>query len=89
MINDTLRDADQKMNKAVEVAREEFAAIRAGRANPSMFAKLTADYYGTPTPIQQLASLHRPRGADHPGRSPTTWARWPPSRRRSASPTSA
>ena len=48
MINDTLRDADQKMGKAVEVAREEFAAIRAGRANPSMFAKLTADYYGTP-----------------------------------------
>ena len=57
MINDTLRDADQKMSKAVEVAREEFAAIRAGRANPSMFAKLTADYYGTQTPLQQLASF--------------------------------
>ena len=60
MINDTLRDADQKMSKAVEVAREEFAAIRAGRATPSMFAKLTADYYGTPTPIQQLASFTAP-----------------------------
>ena len=60
MINDTLRDADQKMSKAVEVAREEFAAIRAGRANPSMFAKLTADYYGTPTPIQQLAGFTAP-----------------------------
>ena len=60
MINDTLRDADQKMGKAVEVAREEFAAIRAGRANPSMFAKLTADYYGTQTPIQQLASFTAP-----------------------------
>ena len=60
MINDTLKDADQKMAKAVEVAREEFAAIRAGRANPSMFSKLTADYYGTPTPIQQLAGFTAP-----------------------------
>ena len=60
MINDTLKDADQKMAKAVEVTREEFAAIRAGRANPSMFSKLTADYYGTPTPIQQLAGFTAP-----------------------------
>ena len=60
MINETLNEADQKMDKAVGVAREEFAAIRAGRANPSMFAKLTADYYGTPTPIQQLASFTSP-----------------------------
>lgn len=60
MINETLNEADQKMNKAVEVAREEFGAIRAGRANPSMFAKLTADYYGTPTPVQQLASFTAP-----------------------------
>ena len=60
MINETLNEADQKMDKAVGVAREEFAAIRAGRVNPSMFAKLTADYYGTPTPIQQLASFTSP-----------------------------
>ena len=60
MINDTLKDADQKMGKAVEVTREEFAAIRAGRAHPSMFSKLTADYYGTPTPIQQLAGFTAP-----------------------------
>lgn len=60
MINDTLKDAEKKMVKAVEVTREEFAAIRAGRANPSMFAKLTADYYGTPTPIQQLAGFTAP-----------------------------
>jgi ribosome recycling factor len=59
-INESLRDADQRMSKAVEVTREEFAAIRAGRANPSMFAKLTADYYGTQTPIQQLASFTAP-----------------------------
>jgi ribosome recycling factor len=60
VINETLNEADQKMDKAVGVAREEFAAIRAGRANPSMFAKITADYYGTPTPIQQLASFTAP-----------------------------
>src|SRR6478752_6408784 len=48
------------MDKAVEVTREDFASIRTGRANPSMFHKLTADYYGTPTPLQQLASFTVP-----------------------------
>ena len=60
MINDILNEADDKMDKSVEVTREEFAAIRAGRAHPSMFAKITADYYGTPTPLQQLASFTAP-----------------------------
>jgi ribosome recycling factor len=60
VIDETLREADQKMGKAVEFAKEEFAAIRTGRAHPGMFAKLTADYYGTPTPIQQLASFQNP-----------------------------
>ena len=60
MIKDTLNEADAKMNKAVDVTREDFAAIRTGRANPSMFHKLTADYYGTPTPLQQLASFTAP-----------------------------
>ncbi len=59
-INQALNEAEQKMGKAVEVTREEFAAIRAGRAHPSMFSKLTADYYGTPTPIQQLAGFTAP-----------------------------
>ena len=57
MINDILNEADQKMDKSVEATREEFSTIRAGRANPAMFAKLTADYYGTQTPLQQLASF--------------------------------
>ena len=57
MINETLREADQKMDKSVESTREEFAAIRAGRAQPSMFSKILVDYYGTPTPLQQLASF--------------------------------
>src|ERR1700712_4293061 len=48
------------MKKAVEVTREDFAAIRTGRANPSMFHKLTADYYGSPTPLQQLDSFPAP-----------------------------
>lgn len=57
MINDVLNEADQKMAKSVEATREEFAAIRAGRAHPNMFNKIVVDYYGSPTPIQQLASF--------------------------------
>ncbi|CUR59788.1 Ribosome-recycling factor [metagenome] len=60
MINETLSEADQKMGKSVESTREDFAAIRAGRATPSMFSKITADYYGTPTPLQQLATFTAP-----------------------------
>ena len=60
MINQILGEADEKMDKSVEATREEFAAIRAGRAHPSMFNKITADYYGTPTPLQQLASFTSP-----------------------------
>ena len=60
MINQTLNDAETRMGKAVEVTREEFTAIRAGRAHPSMFSKLTAEYYGSPTPLQQLASFTQP-----------------------------
>ena len=60
MINDVLNEADQKMAKSVEATREEFAAIRAGRAHPSMFSKIVVDYYGAPTPLQQLASFQTP-----------------------------
>ncbi len=60
MINQVLSEADDKMGKSVEATREEFAAIRAGRAHPSMFNRITADYYGTPTPLQQLASFTSP-----------------------------
>jgi ribosome recycling factor len=48
------------MDLTVEVSKEEFATIRTGRAHPAMFAKITASYYGTPTPIQQLASFQVP-----------------------------
>ncbi len=60
MINDILNEADSKMDKSVEATREDFAAIRAGRAQPSMFNKILVDYYGTPTPLQQLASFTAP-----------------------------
>ena len=57
MINDILKDADTRMDKSVEATREEFAVIRAGRAQPSMFNKIVVDYYGSETPLQQLASF--------------------------------
>jgi ribosome recycling factor len=60
VISDILTEAELKMDAAVEYAKEEFAAIRTGRAHPAMFAKLTADYYGAPTPLQQLASFQTP-----------------------------
>ena len=60
MIDDTLLEAEEKMEKAVEVAKEDFSAIRTGRANPAMFNKIMVDYYGSPTPLQQLASFQIP-----------------------------
>src|SRR6201984_776670 len=60
MIDDTLFEAEEKMEKAVAVAKEEFAVIRTGRAHPAMFSKITAEYYGTQTPVNQLASFHIP-----------------------------
>src|SRR5215813_4558909 len=60
MIDDTLLEAEEKMEKAVAVAKEDFATIRTGRAHPSMFNKITAEYYGTQTPVNQLASFHMP-----------------------------
>lgn len=60
MIDEILLEAEEKMTKAVEVAKEDFSTIRSGRANPAMFARLHAEYYGTPTPLQQLASFTVP-----------------------------
>ncbi len=60
MIDETLLEAEEKMEKAVEVAKEDFAGIRTGRATPGMFNKLMVDYYGAPTPLQQLASFQTP-----------------------------
>ena len=60
MIESTLKEADQKMAKAVEHARDEFAAIRTGRAHPAMFSQIVVDYYGSATPLQQLAGFQIP-----------------------------
>ena len=63
LANKILSDADEKMVKAVEVAKEDFGAIRTGRAHPSMFAKIMVDYYGTFTPLSQLASVQVPEAS--------------------------
>ncbi len=60
MTEDTLLDAEEKMEKAVAFARVEFSNIRTGRANAAMFNKIMVDYYGAPTPLQQLASFNIP-----------------------------
>jgi ribosome recycling factor len=60
VIDETLLEAEEKMEKAVDVAKDDFATIRTGRANPAMFSKILVDYYGSPTPLQQLASFQTP-----------------------------
>ena len=60
MLDETMFEAEEKMEKAVEVAKEDFASIRTGRASAGMFNKLQVDYYGAPTPLQQLASFQTP-----------------------------
>lgn len=57
MIDETLLEAEDKMDKAVDVAKEDLSGVRTGRANPAMFNKLTAEYYGSPTPLSQMASF--------------------------------
>lgn len=57
MIEDVLSETKERMSKAVEAARESFATVRTGRANPSLLQGLLVDYYGTPTPLPQLASV--------------------------------
>ncbi|MDH6532706.1 ribosome recycling factor [Aurantimicrobium minutum] len=60
MIADVLADATERMTKAVEVAKEDFSSVRTGRANPAMFQKVMVTYYGSPTPLAQLASMQNP-----------------------------
>lgn len=60
MIDETLFDAEEKMEKAVSVAREDLSSIRTGRANPGMFSRIFIEYYGAMTPITQLAGISVP-----------------------------
>jgi ribosome recycling factor len=60
VIADVLSAATERMTKTVEAAKEDFATVRTGRANPQLFQKILVDYYGSPTPLAQLASLQNP-----------------------------
>lgn len=60
MIADVLTDAGSRMERAVEAAKDDFATVRTGRANPQLFQRIMVDYYGSPTPLAQLASLNNP-----------------------------
>ena len=60
MIADVIAETRGRMERAVESAKEDFATVRTGRANPQLFQKILVDYYGTPTPLAQLASLNNP-----------------------------
>ena len=60
MIDDIIADADSRMSKAIDALRTDFASIRTGRASPALVDRLMVEYYGTPTPLQQLASISIP-----------------------------
>lgn len=60
MINELLADAEQKMDGALDHVANEFSTVRTGRANPQLLQRISAEYYGSPTPLQQLASIAVP-----------------------------
>ncbi|MFQ6000493.1 MAG: ribosome recycling factor [Anaerolineae bacterium] len=60
MIDDLLKETEARMKKAVEVLQGDLATIRTGRASPALIEKLRVDYYGTPTPLNQLAAISVP-----------------------------
>jgi len=60
MVADCLKEAKSRMTKAVEALREDFMSIRTGRASPALVERLRVDYYGTPTPLNQLAAISTP-----------------------------
>ncbi|HHY38057.1 MAG TPA: ribosome recycling factor [Clostridia bacterium] len=60
MVSDVLKDVESRMKKTVELFRKELATIRTGRASPALLDRIEVDYYGTPTPIKQLANISVP-----------------------------
>ncbi|MGP4018283.1 ribosome recycling factor [Saccharopolyspora sp. 5N708] len=60
MIDEALLEGEEKMQKAVQVAKDDLATVRTGRANPAMFSGIVVDYFGSPTPLNQLASVSVP-----------------------------
>ena len=63
MINDVIKDVQHRMHGAVEALHREFKTLRTGRANAAMLESVTVDYYGTPTPVSQVASLKVPEAS--------------------------
>jgi ribosome recycling factor len=59
-MQDKIKLHEEKMGKSIDVLQEEFSTIRAGRANPHVLDKIKVDYYGTPTPLQQLGNISVP-----------------------------
>jgi ribosome recycling factor len=57
LIDDLLKDAKDRMGKSVESSRNELATVRTGRASPHLLDRITVDYYGSPTPLKQLANI--------------------------------
>ncbi|HEY3107107.1 MAG TPA: ribosome recycling factor [Chloroflexota bacterium] len=60
MVPELLSEAESKMTKSVEALRRELQTLRTGRASPTLVERLPVEYYGTPTPLQQLATIHAP-----------------------------
>lgn len=60
MISDLLTEAEHKMDQAVDHVASEFGTVRTGRANPQLLHRISVEYYGSPTPLQQLASIAVP-----------------------------
>jgi ribosome recycling factor len=60
MVREILVECEDRMKKTVEVFRKDLAGLRAGRATPALIEKITVDYYGTPTPIHQMANISVP-----------------------------
>ncbi len=60
MIKEIISGNEEKMKKSVEILRKEYSSLRAGRANPSLLDGIKVDYYGTPTPLVQMASISVP-----------------------------
>ena len=60
MIDELLQDARERMEKSVAAIRQEFASVRTGRASPALLDRIAVDYYGTSTPLRQLATISAP-----------------------------
>ena len=59
-MNELIKHTEEKMNKTIAVLERDYKAVRAGRANASVLDRINVDYYGTPTPIQQMAAVSIP-----------------------------